>query len=153
MVVFGATPKLTLKAKTTVTDEMMAIQCFSSWLMQLVRGGTCAGRLSGKALARTCGLELFSRLIRDFDQPALSTPSAPFAVHPFYVCTRLIVQLHVHAHTCSHCSTMDSYAPPASPPAVTVIAHLLHSVRIKTTKPLFRCSSDIRVNLGKCTAT
>ena len=113
MVVFGATPKLTLKAKTTVTDEMMAIQCFSSWLMQLVRGGTCAGRLSGKALARTCGLELFSRLIRDFDQPALSTPSAPFAVHPFYVWTRLIV--HVHAHTCSYCSTEDSYARHASP--------------------------------------
>ena len=92
MVVFGATPKLTLKAKTTVTDEMMAIQCFSSWLMQLVRGGTCAGRLSGKALARTCWLELFSRLIRDFDQSAPSTPLCTLCRAPL---------LCVHAPNCT----------------------------------------------------
>ena len=107
----------------------------------------------GKRWHGLAGWNCFPALYVISTSPLRPPPSAPFAVHPFYVCTRLIVQLHVHAHTCSHCSTMDSYAPPASPPAVTVIAHLLHSVRIKTTKPLFRCSSDIRVNLGKCTAT
>ena len=85
------------------------------------------------------------------------------SVHPLctlcrapLLCVHLIVR--VHGPTCSrmllHIVPPWTHTRPLHPPpAVTVIAHLLHSVRIKTTKPLFRCTSDIRENLGKCTAT
>ena len=71
-------------------------------------------------------------------------PNCTCARAYFYMCTRILVHI-VPPRT--HTRAMHP------PPVVTVIAHLLHSVRIKTTKPLFRCSSDIRANLGKWTAT